>query len=207
MQEGRKTQLMKFIAYTSKLWTLLILVIVSGFGYGVYLLWNRVPAPDRGPMFPIIFSALLGISFLSLVLQLLSRKPVIVADERGLSCYRRFYATIQWDDIKDAIRAPRAESGVGWDGRRYTTWSFSDAWRPIDVYVSDIEKYSKILSPGVHGFVTTFQGRGIHKDCFRFRIELAGTNGSSAKLLEVINFYMARANHIESDPQDASVNL
>jgi hypothetical protein len=128
---------------------------------------------------------------------------MIVADERGLSCYKRFYATIQWDDIKDAIRAPRAESGIGPDGRRCTTWSFSDAWRPIDVYVSDIEKYSKILSPRVHRFVTTFQGQGIHKDCFRLRIELAGTNGSSAKLLEVIDFYRSRANHLESDAQSA----
>lgn len=198
---------MKFIAYTSKLWTLLILAIISTFGYGAYLLWSRVHATDRIPIFAIIIvCALLGISFGSLVLQLFSSKPVIVADERGLSCYKRFYATIQWDDVKDAIRAPRAESGVGWDGRSYTTWSFSDAWRPIDVYVSDIEKYSKILSPGVHGFVTTFQGRGIHKDCFRFRIELAGTNGSSAKLLEVIDFYRTRANHLESDAQSAHLS-
>jgi hypothetical protein len=193
---------MKFTAYTSKSWALLLLVIVFAFGYGAYLIWDKLPLFAR-----IIVSALVGIAFISLIFQLFSRKPVVTADERGLSCYRHFYATIEWDDVKDAVRAPRAESGINCDGTRCTRWSFTDAWRPIDVYVSDIEKYSKILSPRVHRFVTTFQGQGLRKDCFRLRIDLTGTNGSSEKLQEVIDFYRSRANQVDSGAQNALVNL
>ena len=178
------------------------MAIVSAFGFGAYLMWDKFPWFAK-----IIFSALVGISFISLVLQLFSRKPVVVADERGLSCYRRFYATIHWEDVKDAIRAPRAEHYIDYDGRRCTRWSFTDAWRPIDVYVFDIEKYSKILSPRVHQFLTRCQDQGIHKGCFRFRIDLTGTNGSSEKLQEVIDFYRSRANQVDSGTQNASVNL
>ena len=176
---------MRFVAYTSKLWFLLMLGIIASFAAGVGLVWNQLPVPLR-----IIFCLLLGVALLAIAFQLASTSPAVTADENGLTCYKAVYRTIAWEDIENSVRVPRVEKyrhfgETGWQ------MSFTDAWRPVDVFVRDIGKYSKNIPPKLNSALNRLNLSEEHPGCFRFRVDLTGTTGSSEQLQSVIQYYIA----------------
>jgi hypothetical protein len=175
---------MRFTAYASKIWFLFLLGIIGLFAVGLSLVWHRLPVPAL-----VLFCFLLSVAGIAIVFQLVSTGPVVTADENGLTCYKAFYGTIAWEDIEDSVRAPRVEKFRR--GRRTGFQiSFTDGWRPIDVYVRNIEKYSKIIPPRFHAVIDQMNSSADHPGCFRFRVDLSGTTGSSERLQAVIEYYL-----------------
>ena len=175
---------MHFSAYVSKIWLLFILGIIGLFAVGLSLVWHRLPMPIL-----VIFSFLLSVAVIAIVFQLVSTAPVVTADENGLTCYKAFYGTIAWEDIEDSVRVPRVEKFKRY-GRSGFQMSFTDGWRPIDVFVRNIESYSKIIPPRLHAVLDQMNSSADHPGCFRFRVELSGTTGSSERLQAVIEYYL-----------------
>ncbi len=178
---------MSFTAYTSKKWLLFLLAVIALFAGGIAFFWAGLPLHHQ-----LIVGTLLSVALLLVLAQMASTAPVIVADESGLTCYKRFYRTIAWDDVKLVNRVPRVEK-VKIGRRTRTTTSFTEAWRPVDVYIAGIEKYSRVLSGRLQKGVVGLQGSTEIPGCFRLRLELSGTTGDSAKLLEVLEYYMAES--------------
>ena len=172
---------MSFVARSSKLYSGLFLAVLLAFGAVIGLFANRMP------WFAVaIFGTLLGLGVLSMVLQLVSNKPRLQIDEDGIRCYQAFYGLILWDDIVSAERVPLVEKQLQGYNR-----SFSDAWRPIDLAVRRLDKYSKLIPAGLHNMLSG-GGQNGDPDVFRLRLEMTGLSGSSAEALEVIQYHLAR---------------
>lgn len=176
---------MRFTAYISKKWLFFLLALIGLFAGGISFFWGRLVFHHQ-----IIVGTLLAVAILLVLIQMATTAPVIVADENGLTCYPRFYRTIAWEDVKVINRVPRVEK-VKIGKRTRTTTSFTEAWRPVDVYITGIEKYSKLLSGRLHKGVVGLQGSTEIPGAFRLRLEFSGTTGDSAKLMEVLEYYMA----------------
>ena len=175
---------MRFVAYSSKLYSGLFLVVLLACGALVGGFAHKLPL-----FAVVIFGVLIGLGVLATFSQLVSSKPRLQIDEDGIRCYQAFYDPIPWSDIVSVERAPRVEKQQIGSSVRYQM-SFSDAWRPIDLAVRRLDKYSKLIPAGLHNLLGARQ-KG-DPDVFRLRLEMTGMTGSSAEALEVIQFYLAK---------------
>ncbi len=166
--------------------------IVLAIAMAIAFYWKYIPLP-----FSLTAVGILSIALVALVIQAGSIGPSLVADETGLTCYPLFYRTIAWEDVRAVIHVPRVEE-YAVNNRRFKITTLG-AWRPVDVLVHGIEKYSK-LPPKVHQFLTRSRRRDNHPSfypeeypgCFRLRIEPAGQTGTSAELCKVIEHYISQ---------------
>lgn len=174
---------MRYVAFPSKLWACGLLAIVAAFGALIAMFWQRLPT-----MMLVVFVALLGLALAAVISQLVTSKPRLQVDEEGIRCYQPFYGTIAWEDVVAAERVPLVEKQTVGTQVQYMR-SFCDAWRPIDLSVRGLEKYSKILPEGVHRLLMPERD----PEVFRLRLEMSGIAGSSADAMEAIQFYLAKA--------------
>lgn len=178
--------LMRFVARTSRLYSGVLLVVLLAFGAGVGLVASRMP------LFVVVgFGVLIGLGLLAMLSQLLSCKPRLQIDEEGIRCYQAFYDPISWDDVVAAERVPLVEKQQIGSRVRYNR-SFCDAWRPIDLDVRRLDKYSKLIPAGLHNLLSDGFRKKEDPEVFRLRLELSGLAGSSARALEVIQYHLAR---------------
>jgi hypothetical protein len=175
---------MRFVAFTSKLWTCGLLAFVASFGVIIGMFSHRLPLVPLA-----IFATLIGLALIAIGSTLVSAKPRLQIDEEGITCYQPFYGTIPWEDIVAVERIPRVEKQTFGSRVRYNM-SFCDAWRPIDITVRGLDKYSKLLPAGVHNFLTKGLPQNGDPDVFKLRLELSGISGSSADALEVIRHFL-----------------
>lgn len=178
---------MRYITYSSKTHAAGMLVVLALFSFAFYsFAWARFPLFPR-----IIFCALIVVAVGSCLLTLLSTKPVIVADENGLLCYRATMTPIPWGDVVAAIRVPRVEK-IQRGRRTAYSMSFTESTRPIDLYVANIEKHSSQLG-GLASKILKVHNNPDYQGYARLRINLLGTTGDSARLHESISFYLAQS--------------
>ncbi len=176
---------MRFVAYSSKLWQLgilaFLLVIGSAFGvfaFAIIPLWVKVVAV-------LVFGGFVVLT----VINLASSEPAIEIDETGILCYRAYYSRIPWEAVVSAARAPRQEEVQGPDGRAVHI-SFSEAWRPIDLEVLDLEKYATgWLARWSRGLLRVIPGV-MRPPAYALRLEMAGLAASSEDAMRVIAYYL-----------------
>jgi len=175
---------MRFVAFSSKPWILMLLCFVGLFAGIIFLAWQSMPL-----IFQIVFPVMISAAAIACLAGLFRSSPLYVADEDGLSCYRAIYGLISWEDIEASIRIPRVEK-YQCRGRTHYMWSFTDAWRPIDIYVRDLTKYSTVIPKRLHAILMRRRNPAIYPDCFRLRLDLTGSTGSSEDLQAVIQHYL-----------------
>lgn len=186
---------MRFVAFHSKLWSFGLLAFVGMFAAIIGRFWQEMPLVPQ-----ILFVLLVGLAVVAIIAQLASGRPRLQIDEDGVACYRPFYGTICWEDILSAERAPRVEKQT-FRGRTQYRMSFCEAWRPIDLTVRGLDRYSAVLPAGVHRLLSMSMRNNTDPQVFRLRLEMTGMTGSSAEALAVIEHYLAQH---RADLPDAS---
>lgn len=168
---------MRHVAYASRLYHASGVVFVVAFGVAFFLFWKNMP------LIPMIIGAfLVGAIVLGCMRALISSRPLIVADENGLACYRNFLsAPIDWADIVAIRHVPRREQRA--HGK--TSFVLLEAWRPVEVTIRNRDKYlarfPKLLRKAV--------SHSENPDWLVLRIDYAGHTGTSAELLRCIRHY------------------
>lgn len=178
---------MRFVAYSSKLWNFGILILILLFGgvFGVFAyaglpLWGKVAAV-------LVFGGLIALT----VVNLTGDRAAIEIDETGILCYRAYYSRIPWDAVVSAVRAPRSEMVNGPDGNGVRT-CFSEAWRPIDLVVLDLNKYATgWLARWYRGALMAIPGV-MNPPAYALRIEMCGLAASSEDAMRAIEYYLAQ---------------
>lgn len=180
---------MRFVAYSSKLWTLAILapILLMGWVWGK-LACFRIGFSLEGAIV-LVFGLIWALAFLAIVFNLVSGKAAIEIDESGILCYRAYYTRIAWDDVISATRAPRKEMVDGPEGRG-VHFSFSEAWRPIDLQIRDLEKYATGRFVGVHRSLVRPFSTLPKPPVSMLRLELSGLSASSEDAMRVIEYYL-----------------
>lgn len=181
---------MRFVAYPSKLWNLSLLVIVlSLLGLFAKFAFPRLSLSWGGAAI-IIFTLVWSAGVLALAFGLVSGKAAIEIDEDGILCYRAYYSRIAWADVISAARAPRKEVVDGPDGKGVHI-CFSEAWRPIDLQVRDLEKYATGRVAGFYRKFIGFFPMAHRPPVSSLRLDLSGMAASSEDAMRVIEYYLA----------------
>lgn len=166
---------MRYVAYTSKLYSGVMLLAVAGFGGVIFMVWDQMPMVAR-----VAMGVLICLGVAASIAGLFSTKPVIVADEEGLLCYRLTIKKIAWKDVVAVEHLPRRRKLS--NGK--TMVSPSESKRPIEVYISNIDKYTGgIVAWGLKRHLDI---NANYPDCARLVIECTGTTAKSPDLYECI---------------------
>ncbi len=181
---------MRFVAYPSKLWNLTLLVIVlSLLGLFAKFTFPRLSLSWEGVAI-MVFTLLWSAGVVALACGLVSGKAAIEIDENGIMCCRAYYSRIAWDDVISAARAPRREVVNGPDGEGVRI-CFSEAWRPVDIQIRDLEKYATGRVAGFHrAFIGAFP-MAPRPPVSWLRLEMCGLAASSEDAIRVIEYYLA----------------
>ena len=123
---------MRYVAYTSKLYSGGMLICVLIFGLIAFTFHDKMPFVMQA-----IFAALILLSICGCVAGLCSIHPVISIDEDGLHYRKMFLKKIPWTDLAAVRRLPRQQKLA--DGS--TQFSLTDSTRPVNVFVTNIENY------------------------------------------------------------------
>lgn len=167
---------MRFVAYTSKIFTLGIGGFLALFAWIISHAWKTMPISAQ-----VIFAVLIGICALLCVYGMASAKPLIVADESGLCIYRIVIPVIEWDDILEVRHIPLIEkSPCG------CNWYVLDRWRPLDLIIKNQDKYlNKLPKWAARNFKTDDPNH------MRVRISCGGLTKTSRELLQCIEYYLS----------------
>lgn len=166
---------MRYVAYTSKLYSVVMLLAVAGFGGVIFMVRDKIPLGVQ-----IAFGVLLCLGLAGCIAGLCSSKPVIVADEEGFYCRSLGVKKIAWEDIAAVVHLPRRRKLP--NGK--TQISMSESRRPIEIYVSNIEKYATgLVAWSIKSRVAV---NADHPECACLCIDCGGTTAKSPDLYEYI---------------------
>lgn len=168
---------MRCIAYHSKLYSALMLLCVITFGAAFFAFREKLPL-----FVQLIFAALILLVAGSCLFALCSFRPALEVDEDGLHFGKLAMRKIPWHDIAAVVHRPRVEKLP--NGK--TNFSLSENWRPIDVYITNIESYTN----GFAAWSLKNASDSSHPGATRVRLECSGTTAKSQDVYECIRHYV-----------------